>query len=945
MTDWKDSFLGHENEKSKIMKKLYLLLASSLVTIIIFSLYLNSQEKKEIDFNTEIKPILNKNCISCHGGVKKSGGFSLLFEYEALDTTKSGKYAIVPGKAHESEMIKRILHQDPKERMPPESDPLDKEQIKLLTEWINQGAKWGTHWAYEPPKIIPPSSSNNALSASLDFMKSDDWSVNQIDEYIKVRLDHEQLKPAKQADKEVLIRRLYIGLTGLPPTLEEIDLFLNDNSENAYENLVDRVLENPHFGEKWAAIWLDLARYADTKGYRPDTYRSMWMFRDWVIRAFNEDKPFNEFTIEQLAGDLLQNPNQEQLIASAYHRNTMTNDEGGSDDEEFRVAAVIDRVSNTWEVWQGTTMACVQCHSHPYDPFKHEDFYKSYAIFNNTEDKDRGDDRPYLSFYAKSDQDKLDEITSWIKTFPKAPQFEKNATIKKKIKQSLFPYLRAGLANEVKGGRIEPNNEIVELRDGGFFRFDQIDLSSINSIEIGYTAEVECNIELRKDDPKGELIARATIKPTGELDRNWNILKLIPKKQVKTKSLYFLIKKSGERGHRLLNVKDLYFYGSKEKKRPWQREKSWEEKADILAGINQARIPIMKELPKDQHRPSYLFTRGNWLTPGDTIIAGIPGSMKEFNEMQPSDRLELAEWLVSPQNPLTSRVMVNRVWEQLFGKGLVETSEDFGTQGNSPSHPELLDYLALKYMHEYQWSTKKLIKEMVMSATFRQASVTNSEKLKKDPYNHLISRGPRFRLSAEEIRDQALFVGGLLNEEIYGPSVMPAQPDHFWKVPLRPHIKWRESTNREKFRRGLYTYWRRSTPYPSMTIFDSPSRQVCTTRRIRTNIPTQALVTLNDTVYVEAAQGFASRMRKEGGKELDAQIKYALKVALARDPRKNEVPELENLYKDALAHYQEQQTKTWKNVVGDFADPTAENAARVMLASAILNLDEIIMRN
>ncbi|MBX2842433.1 MAG: DUF1553 domain-containing protein [Flammeovirgaceae bacterium] len=927
------------------MKKLYLLLTSSIITLIIFMLYLNGSEKNEIDFNTQIKPILNKNCISCHGGVKKNGGFSLLFEYEALDTTKSGKYAIIPGKAHESEMIKRIAHQDPKERMPPESEPLDKEEIKLLTEWINQGAKWGTHWAYEPPKLISPANSASTNSASLGFIDSDDWSANQLDQYIKVRLDGEGLKPAKPAEKAVLIRRLYIGLTGLPPTMEEIDLFLKDDSENAYENLVDRVLGNPHFGEKWATVWLDLARYADTKGYRPDTYRSVWMFRDWVIRAFNEDKPFDEFTIEQLGGDLLPDPDQEQLIASAYHRNTMTNDEGGSDDEEFRVAAVIDRVSNTWEVWQGTTMACVQCHSHPYDPFKHEDFYKSYAIFNNTEDMDRGDDRPYLSYYAKSDMEKLDEITSWIQTFPKAPTFEKEATVKKKIKQSIFPYLRAGLANEVRGGNVEPNNEFVNIRNKGFLRFDNIDLSTVNSIEIGYTSEVGGIIELRKDKRDGELLGKVILEPTGDLDRNWQHARLVPQKQIETESLYFVFRKTGDRNYRLLNVKDILFNGKQGEKKQWQKDKSWERKSDILAGINIARIPVMKELPKEKQRPSYLFTRGNWLNPGDSMIAGIPGSMKEFNDMKPSNRLELAEWLVSPENPLTSRVMVNRVWEQLFGKGLVETSEDFGTQGNTPSHPELLDYLALKYMNDFNWSTKNLIKEIVMSSTFRQSSVATSEKINKDPYNYLISRGPRFRLSAEEIRDQALFVGGLINDEIYGPSVMPAQPDHFWKVPLRPHIKWRESTNREKFRRGLYTYWRRSTPYPSMTIFDSPSRQVCTTRRIRTNIPTQALVTLNDTVYVEAAQGFANRIKKEGGKEIDAQIQFALKVALSRQPRKNEIPELLGLYEDALKHYQEQDLEVWENVVGNFAAPNAENAARVMLASAILNLDEIIMLN
>ena len=739
--------------------------------------FLIFRKKQPIDFNTHIRPILNQKCLRCHGGVRQQGELSFLTRANALEPAESGLKAIVPGKPQESELIKRIKHHDPEMRMPSEGDPLSKNEIRLLENWIRQGAPWKTHWAYIPP-------SRNLEPPTLNK----DWMQNGIDAFVWRKLQAEGLKPAPEAEKARLARRLSLDLTGLPPDKVLLEKFLSDDRPEAYEQLVDALLDTPHFGERWAAVWLDLARYADSQGYQKDLLRpTMWLYRDWVIHAFNEDMPFDQFTIQQLAGDLLPDPDKNQILATAFHRNTMTNDEGGTDDEEFRVAAVIDRVNTTFEIWQASTISCVQCHSHPYDPLYHEEFYKLYAFFNNTADNDLTSEEP---------------------------------------KKSL--------------------------------------LSPIQKI-------AKTNL--------GEQLA-------------------ILKNQGDTLSTEF-----------------------RDKMAVWMKIKPNE-------------IPVMQELAPDSSRVTKVFERGNWLVHGKIVHPGVPDALGSFPADLPKNRLGLAKWLVSDNNPLTARVIVNRFWEQLFGKGLVPTLEDFGTQGDAPSHPQLLDWLAIQFQFEYNWSVKSLLRLIVNSATYRQSANISPELLGKDPSNRLLARGPRNRLSAEQIRDQALMVSGLLNRKVGGPSVMPHQPEGVWNV-IRHVGKWETSQDADQYRRAIYTFWRRVSPYPSMVAFDSPSREYCVSRRITTNTPIQALVTLNDPVYTEAAMALAERMKSEGRKSPEAQLGFGYQLLMTHEISEEKLAVLSSFYEKILEKYQNLPDSKFQN---------PEEAALFNVANVLLNMDEFIMK-
>lgn len=715
----------------------------------------------KVDFNTQIRPILNEKCLSCHGGVKQNGELGLRFREEALRPAASGLAAIVPGDPDASELMHRVVHKDPEERMPLEQDPLTEAEIALLRQWIREGADWADHWAFVPPQ-----------KPEIPTVK-EDWVRTEIDALVWQRLDREGLQPQPEADKATLVRRLSLDLTGLPPSPAQVQTFLEDSDPAAYERLVDELLASPHYGERWAAMWLDLARYADSQGYQKDRFRSMWRYRDWVIKAFNEDKPFDTFTIEQLAGDLLPDPQIDQLIATAFHRNTMSNDEGGTDDEEFRVVAVIDRVSTTMDIWQGVTIGCVQCHHHPYDPFEHDEFYELYAFFNKSMDSDRTDDYPRMKDWVE--QQELD------------------------------------------------STQVTDLQT-------------------------------------------------------------------------------------------------------WLKD----------------RTPIMLDLPTEQSRVTQVFERGNWLVHGDTVQPGVPRVLGEMGDFPPN-RLGFAQWLLSAENPLTGRVIVNRFWEQLFGRGLVSTLEDFGTQGRRPYHQALLDYLAISFREKHQWRVKSLLKEVVMSSTYRQASRISPELKERDPYNEMLARGPRFRLSAEQIRDQALAVSGLLSPKQYGPSVMPPQPEGTWQV-IRNVLRWQPSDGEDRYRRGLYTFWRRSSPFPSMITFDSPSREFCVSRRIRTNTPLQALVTLNDSSFVEAAVALAQRMQTEGGSEPEAQIDYAYRLALCHPPAENQAQRLQEFYQTAVRFYEENPEEVALLLRGELTE-NPQSAALVNLANVILNLDEFVMKS
>jgi mono/diheme cytochrome c family protein len=759
-----------------------------------------AEPEKKINFNRQIRSLLAENCFKCHGPDAKTveGGLRLHDRKPALAELDSGEFAIVPGKPDESALVARIHSDDPDEVMPPPKSggKLSAADKQLLRRWIEQGAPYARHWSFVPPKLeTPPEKLSNPA-----------WVRNPIDRFVMARLDAEKLKPSVEADRYAIIRRVSLDLTGLPPSIKQVDQFAADKHPQAYEKMVDRLLKSPAFGDRWARVWLDLARYADSAGYAQDPGRTIWRYRDWVIQSINAGMTFDQFTIEQIAGDMLPGATDDQILATAFHRNTMTNSEGGTSDEEFRNAAIVDRVNTTMQVWMGLTMSCAQCHTHKYDPISQEEFFQFFAILNNTEDADRGNEAPLLTTLS-----------------------------------------------------LEQRAQKVRLK-----------------------AEI------------GKLEKASAEKPEQAVEKQIAALK----KQI--------------------------------------------------AAIKGVTTPIMRELPEGRRRKTHIQLRGNYLVTDKEVTAGVPLAFHPLPEGSKPDRLGLAKWLMDKNNPLTARVLVNRYWEQLFGIGIVETSEDFGTQGEPPSHPALLDYLAADLVQQ-GWDTKQLLKTIVTSATYRQSSAVTPELVERDPQNRLFARGPRFRLPAEMIRDQALAIGGLLSNKQYGPSVRPPRPVLGIRAAFGGSTDWKTSAGEDKYRRGLYTSWRRTTPYPSLTTFDAPSREVCTIRRIRTNTPLQALVTLNDPVFVEAAQALARRMVAEGGKTVEDRIVYGFRLCLARKPSAAERASLARLYDKALARYAKDEPNA-KLIATHPLGPAPKGVAIKQLAAwtvvgnVLLNLDEVIAK-
>ncbi|MBB6005256.1 DUF1553 domain-containing protein [Arcicella rosea] len=922
-----------------------LLFISSIITIGGYSVYSFLGEANKVNYSTEVKPILNKHCIACHGGVKKQGGFSLLFREEALGKTESGKPAIIPGDAKHSEFIIRLTHKDPEERMPLKKEPLKKEEIEILTKWVNQGANWGEHWAFVKPEM--PKVPNKGFFAGLLSLFSSKWEKNDIDYFVKNKLDEEGLSPSKQAEKSILLRRVFLDLTGLPPTEKQIQDFLKDDADNAYEKVVDSLLASPQYGERWAGMWLDMARYSDTKGYEKDEGRNIWQYRDYVIKAFNKDLPYNQFIKEQLAGDLLKNPTEEQYIATAFHRNTVNNDEGGTDDEEFRNATMVDRVNTTWEVFQSTTFACVQCHSHPYDPIRHEDYYKSMAFFYNTRDEDIPDDSPYLRQFTKpEDKAKLTDLQHWIKNnFGTAKEQEISQYL-----TFLEPKIHPHSGDQFINGALA-DTKYLGIRNGGSVRFKSLPLTGKRQLLVAYGNKTGSPtlMEIHLGSLTGKVLTTIKLDTTqkGGWTNSWDY------------QLYDLPVMNGRQ--------DWYLTFKNAKVKPDQstciigsftllpefpgkgRADYAEKKKEFLALVsaNTENTPVMLDSPKEYARQTHVWERGNWLAKTTFVQPDIPASLGKLPENAPKNRLGLAMWLGSKENPLTARVAVNRFWEQIFGTGLVETLEDFGTQGFTPTNADLLDFLAVKFMDEYQWKPKKLLKEIVMSATYQQDSKANQDLLDKDPMNRLLARGPRVRLSAEQIRDQALLVSGLLSQKMYGKSVMPYQPDGIWNTPYSS-MAWKTSENEDQYRRALYTYWRRSTPYPSMITFDGANRDICLARRIRTNTPLQALVTLNDPVYLECAKHLAKKMDKVGG-TLDEQISNTYQFTMCKTISEKKLAVLKKLYSTTFQTYQKNRTEAEKllNICPDDnikPKNIPDLAAKTLVASTLLNLDEFIMK-
>lgn len=885
--------------------------------------------EKQVDFSTQVKPILNKRCISCHGGVKRSGNYSVLFRSEALDTTESGKPGIIPGDPEHSEVIRRITSSDPEFRMPYKEEPLSKEEIHILTKWIEQGAPWGDHWAYVPlkPVDVPKSAKKSA-----GWSGGQQWAKNEIDYFILEKLQEVGLEPSPEADREILVRRVYLDLIGLPPTREQAESFLQNKNEDAYEKMVDTLLASPRFGEKWASWWLDMARYSDTKGYERDAARTIWRYRDWVIKAFNNDMPFDQFSTEQLAGDLLPNPTDDQLIATAFHRNTMNNDEGGTDDEEFRVAAVIDRVNTTWEIWQSTTMGCVQCHTHPYDPFLHEDYYKSMAFFNNTRDEDTYAEYPNLRTFSEEDEVKLEAIRTWVRDHA-GPEQEKEVSFFLKTLEPM--YYAHDFDNYVNGELID--TKWLGIRSGGSARLPQVRLDEITTLLVNYSSAYKGgSFQIHLDRPDGPVIGETVVEETRE--RKTFTIPLRPTEG--RHDLYFTFRNPTMKIERPVCAVDwVAFRGDLPGKGKPGFANISREFMDLV-NAKAPTTPITLECNADHRRETHVFDRGNWLVLGDKVEPGVPASLNPFPDDGPANRLGFARWLFSKDNPLTARTTVNRFWEQIFGYGIVETLEDFGTQGAQPSHPELLDWLALRFMNEHQWSMKALIKEIVMSATYRQDSRITEEHLAIDPSNRWLARGPRIRLSAEQVRDQALAVSGLLSEKMYGKSVMPYQPEGVWMTVYNGG-KWIQSKGEDSYRRAVYTYIKRTSTYPAFMMFDASSREVCISRRVRTNTPLQALVTLNDSSFVVASRHFAKRMMAEGAKP-EEQIRAGYKMLLIRDMPESKVAIFRRLYDDALKHYSEDGEDT--RLLTAAEDATPQFAAMTVVANAMMNLDEVIMK-
>lgn len=909
----------------------YWIVVSSIVLVTVISSYFVSNNK--VDFNTEVKPLLNKKCITCHGGVKRQSGFSLLFRNDALAVNKSGKVAIIPGDADNSEMIKRLYLKDPEERMPYKHPPLSNDEIALLKKWINQGAVWGNHWAYTPVQETPVPTIGKG---PLGLFGKPAWIKNNVDAFIYEKLKEEKLSPSAMADKATLLRRVSLDLIGMPAPNSIAQKFLESTSSDAYEKLVDTLLTLPTYGEKWTSMWMDMARYADTKGFEKDDGRNIWRYRDWLINAFNTDKPYNIFLTEQLAGDLLPNPTDAQYIATAFHRNTLTNDEGGSDNEEFRTAAVIDRVNTTWVSLMGTSFACVQCHSHPYDPFRHEEYYKFLAFFNNTRDEDTWAEYPVLKEFHNIDSTRFTALKIWL--HKNAPNREKEIIQFIKTGQ---PAINSLVADEIKNGALA-DTKWLQFRNNGSARIKNIDLTGLSQLYYRYISwKPGGQFQIHVDSANGAIVKNIAIEDS---KGGWKIANITIPPTTGRHHFYITyhnnkIKNPDESG---VQFDWFHFTNPFPGKEIAGYQTALQNFDSLLYAQQYTATPIMMENPFNIARTTNVFERGNWLVKGKAVEADVPASLGGLPPGAPRNRLGMAMWLTDKKNPLTARTIVNRIWEQLFGQGIAETLEDLGTQGIAPTHESLLDYLAYQLMHQHQWSLKKTIKEVVMSATYQQDSKFNKEAVLKDPFNKFYARGPRIRLSAEQIRDQALWVSGLLSDKMYGPSVMPYQPEGVWKSPYNG-ATWNLSKDGNQYRRALYTYVKRSAPYPSMISFDGTSREVCTVRRIRTNTPLQALNLLNDSVYIEAAQHFAKRIKNMVPNNVSKQIGKGYELAFNKSisPEKQKV--FEKLYQTAFAKYSQDSFKI-EQITGD-KNAGPAGAALVLVATALLNTDEFLTKN
>ena len=1008
-----------------------------------------------VDFARDIQPILQTHCYECHGPKKTKAGLRLDRRATAMKGGETGP-AIVPGKSDQSLIVRRLLGLDDEDRMPKDEDPLPDAQIALIRTWIDQGAVWrdasGTatadqaqqeepaHWAYRSAERPP-----------LPEIRNSAWVRTPIDRFVLARLEKEGLAPSAEAPLEILVRRASLDLIGLPPSLQEVDEVIadaaRDGRDAAYERLVDRLLASPHYGERWARPWLDLARYADSHGFEKDLPRVMWKYRDWVIDAMNRDMPFDRFTIEQVAGDMLPNASRDQQIASGFHRNAMTNEEGGIDPEEAHYEVLVDRVNTTATVWLGTTLGCAQCHNHKYDPFTQKDYYRMMAFFTNTDYEVRklGDGTkfsetmidvptPEQEEARKKLQAEIDRLNDRLKT--PTPALERAQTVWEnamRLESSSHWKVLSPKSATATGDVV-----LTSAADGSITASGPNSASTVYTVE-AFTAlprvtairlEVLPDPSLPKNGPGRDVYGNFQVngfeleaEPAGAIPfkaiksddggasldsffpktlsrdayapRGWRIdasreEKRLPRQVVFTLERPLVAPAGAKLRARLIHQGTVVgqaigrFRLSATSTITPQRvleiparlrpilaipaaDRSEQQRKDLAAvyrsvapSLKPARdrvsdlqkelrtlgIPtalVMRERPTYERPSAFVRRRGSFLDKGEQVYASVPEVLHSLRDDQMPNRLGLARWLVDEGNPLTARVAVNRAWEQLFGRGIVETSEDFGTQGAAPSHPELLDWLATELVRQ-KWHMKAIHKLIVSSATYRQTSSAPAALVERDPYNRLLARAPRFRMEAEMVRDAALAASGLLSRRIGGPSVFPPQPDGIWDIPYSSE-KWTLSMGDDRYRRGLYTFIRRSATYPSFMTFDATSREFCTVRRVRTNTPLQALTTLNDEAFFEAAQALAARVLRESPSARD-RAAYAFRLVATRTPEADELERITTSFNRQLDRFRQEPDAAARVIRGRAVSgiEPAEQAAWTLIANALLNLDEALTK-
>lgn len=1114
-----------------------------------------------VDFNRDVRPVISEKCYHCHGPDDKArkGKLRLDLRADAI-RERDGEMPIKPGDPAHSTVMDRITTKEPDDVMPPPKDgaqPLTPREVEILKKWIAQGAAYADHWAFiKPVATAPPAATSSAIDA-----------------FVTAKLAENGMKMSPRADAHTLVRRVALDLTGLPPTQDEMARFTAPAflaEKSSFEKVVDHYLASPAYGERWARVWLDVARYADSAGYGSDPLRpNIWPYRDWVIDAFNNNMRYDRFTLEQLAGDLLPDATDSCRVATAFHRNTMTNTEGGTDDEEFRVAAVKDRVAVTIQAWMGLTMGCAQCHSHKFDPISQQEYYQFYAIFNQTADSDKGDESPTMPLPTRSQTEKTEAVRREIAELEKslntpAPEALKKELAeweaKRKTATKWVPLKATSLKSEkaVALKTLPDQSILAEGAESDTYTIEaETDLHGITGVrlesladdrlpgkgpgrssggnfvlsEFGVTAaaagaspakraryvrvtmpgkkrfihlaEVQVFTGGKNIAPEGVATQSSTgfggpaklandgntngdytkgsVSHTAEQDDPWwevdlkrevpvesiviwnrtdggasartvnfTVIALDEKRQEvfsqheakapkpslaltlggptrvtfseasadfeqkdftaaqaidgndktgwgigpefgRDHSAVFLAKSAfGEKsgGSKLTftlaqhygaehtlgrfrlsittdrepqgvlpeeirdvlavaatersakqNEQLLAFFKPKSKLFADTRKKLDAKKAE-LAAIKPLALPVMVELAKDKQRETHFLNKGNFLDPGPTVQ---PALLTSFNPppQEAATRVAVAKWLTSRDNPLTARVMANRLWAQLFGIGIVETEEDFGTQGALPSHPELLDWLALEFMNN-GWDIKALLKTIVTSETYCQSSKASADALAKDPRDRFLGRYPRRRLDADQVRDQALALSGLLSHNIGGPSVYPPQPDGLWRAAFNGQRSWETSKGDDRYRRGLYTFWRRTVPYPSMAAFDAPSRENTTLRRMPTNTPLQAFVTLNDPAFVEMAQALGRRIVKNGGDDVTSRVRFGLELCLAKPATQDQITSLVQLYQQELETYK-RDSEAAKKLAGS-ADNAAEMAAWTLVANVLLNLDGVLMK-